>query len=114
MQNYQPSTENQYTIATWARNTFGEKKSWQDALLKALKLDEEYEEFRKEFVSSHNPPSEEELSLIGFELADMLIVMYGLAECLDIDLQEYIDKKMEINRRRTWKKVPNGQYLRTK
>lgn len=39
---------------------------------------------------------------IADELADVLIVLYGLAGDLGADLLTEVDKKMKINRRRRW------------
>jgi hypothetical protein len=52
--------------------------------------------------SSVNPQPDQ----IPAELADVVIVLYGVAGMRGIDLQAEVDKKMAINRARRWK--PNG------
>jgi NTP pyrophosphatase (non-canonical NTP hydrolase) len=42
---------------------------------------------------------------LGSELADIAIYLYGLAELLDYDLGEEMEKKMAINEKRVYKKV---------
>ena len=44
---------------------------------------------------------------IGEELADVFIYLLGLAEILDIDVEQEILKKVEINERRVYKRVEN-------
>lgn len=106
------------TIAKWHEETFPDA-TLRDQLLK-------FEEEKKEFSESKDI----------MELADMFIVACGVcrfdclaaAECFDYipDLlanfggtgacalfQSCIDKKMEINRKRTWEKTPCGNYHHT-
>lgn len=45
---------------------------------------------------------------LGEELADVVIFVLGLAQMADVDLQEEVEKKMEINERRTYARLPNG------
>ena len=42
---------------------------------------------------------------LGSELADIAIYLYGLAELLNYDLGEEMEKKMAINEKRGYKKV---------
>lgn len=42
---------------------------------------------------------------LGSELADIAIYLYGLAELLNYDLGEEMEKKMAINEKRVYKKV---------
>ena len=112
MQNNQQYTETQSSIGAWAKETFEENKGFQQATIKLLKLEEEYGELLNEMSLSRKNPTKEDIDAIALELADMLVVMYGIAECLNIDLLESVDKKMEINRRRKWKKQPSGNFKR--
>lgn len=48
---------------------------------------------------------------LGMELADVAIYLYGLAELLDFDLGEEMEKKMAINEKRVYKKV-NGVLVK--
>lgn len=45
---------------------------------------------------------------LGSELADVGIYLLGLSEMLGIDLGKEIEKKMAINEKRVYKKMPNG------
>lgn len=54
----------------------------------------------------------EKLPDLGEELADVAIYLLGLAEILNIDLEEEILKKVEKNRNREYKKN-NGAAVRT-
>jgi len=42
---------------------------------------------------------------LGSELADIAIYLFGLSEMLGFDLDQEIQKKMDINERRVYKKV---------
>ena len=48
---------------------------------------------------------------LGEELADVTIFLMGIAEILDIDLEEEILNKMEKNAKRVYKKV-NGVLIK--
>lgn len=45
---------------------------------------------------------------LGEELADVAIYLLGISEILGIDLEQEILRKMEKNRKRTYKKVGDG------
>lgn len=47
---------------------------------------------------------------VGEELADVAIYLLGLSEILGIDLQSEIEKKIEKNRRRTYKIIDGVAY----
>lgn len=49
---------------------------------------------------------------IGEELADVAIYLMGIAEILGVDLESEIEKKVEINRARVYKRV-NGVLTKT-
>lgn len=48
---------------------------------------------------------------LGEELADVAIYLLGISEILGIDLEQEILRKMEKNRRRTYKKV-GEEYIK--
>jgi NTP pyrophosphatase (non-canonical NTP hydrolase) len=52
------------------------------------------------------------LPTLGEELADVAIYLFGLAGTLNIDLEDEILKKVEINKKRKYTKV-NGVNVRT-
>ena len=49
---------------------------------------------------------------LGSELADVGIYLLGLSEMLGIDLGKEIEKKMAINEKRVYKKLPNGTIVK--
>lgn len=61
---------------------------------------EAYEAYRKKKVD------------VGEELADVAIYLLGLAEILGVDLADEIEKKMAINKERTYG-VVDGVFQRT-
>ena len=50
---------------------------------------------------------------LGEELADIAIYLMGLSEILGFDLEKEINNKMEINKKRVYKKI-NGVNVRVK
>ena len=48
---------------------------------------------------------------VGEEIADVVIFLMGLSEMLGIDLQKEIENKIEINKKRKYKKV-NGVLVK--
>ena len=48
---------------------------------------------------------------VGEEIADVVIYLMGLSEILGIDLQKEIENKIEINKKRVYKKV-NGVLVK--
>lgn len=48
---------------------------------------------------------------VGEEIADVVIFLMGLSEILGIDLQKEIENKIEINKKRLYKKV-NGVLVK--
>jgi len=86
--------ETQRTISDWAEATFGPASS---NVRVAARANEEMAELLRALSADDNNPEAVE------EAADVVIVLYRLASRMGTDLHEVIDKKMEINRRRTWK-----------
>lgn len=72
-----------------------------------------------EFSLMHEEVSEafhayrKKLPDLGEELADVAIYLLGLSSILNIDLEEQILKKVEINKHREYKDI-NGVLTRTK
>jgi phage pi2 protein 07 len=68
--------------------------------------DEVYPERTKEDMIKKLMQEFQELSdkpLDGWEMADIAIIMFDLANHLGFDLPKLIHHKMEINRKRSWK-----------
>lgn len=90
--------ENQLSISTWAEETFGPAKN--PVLLVDRALVELHE--LKEAVESGN------VADIGKETADVMILLYRLMQHHGLDINDEIDKKMRINRARSWRTNGDG------
>lgn len=84
-------------IQKWQRETFP------DATLTDynMKIMEEIDELTSAIFMAHSP---------DMEIADIAIVLIGLAQSADVDLLAAIRAKFEINQARTWAKDENGNY----
>ena len=91
--------ENQYSISAWANLTFGPASSNARA---AARANEEMAELLRALTGDDNHPKAIE------EAADVVIILYRLADRMGKDLHEEIDQKMRINRSREWKKTDDG------
>lgn len=91
--------ETQYTISSWADQTFGPAGS--NARV-AARANEEMAELMRALTVDDNHPKAAE------EIADVFIVLASLATRLGVDVAEIVSKKMEINRGRVWKKDGSG------
>jgi NTP pyrophosphatase (non-canonical NTP hydrolase) len=85
--------ETQQTISAWALTTFGEVVSNVSAATRANK--EMAELLMALAIDDRHPEA-------GEEIADIVIILFRLAERLGIDLFAEIDRKMSINRQRRW------------
>lgn len=114
------------SIAKWHKDMFP------DATLDGQKL--KWREEKREWKESLRPVTKDLVCGDVKELADMFIVACGLTRFSDAeamfcfssvvqelysslfttsDLENAIDKKMERNRARIWKKTPQGNYHHT-
>lgn len=91
--------ETQDTICAWTEATFGHASS--NARV-AARANEEMAELLRALTSDDNHSKAIE------EAADVVIILYRLAERMGVDLHEEIDRKMQINRKREWKITPDG------
>lgn len=91
--------ETQESISEWAQAVFGDAGS--DARV-ATRANEEMAELLRAVTS--DAPIEKVIE----EAADVVIVLYRLANRNGFDLHEAINQKMEINRAREWKKDGTG------
>ena len=93
--------ETQTTIEKWRAETFGDRPT---AINMAIRANEEMAELLRASTTPYAPKAE-----IAHEAADVLIVLYGLAEMVGFDLHDAVDTKMAINRGRRWRKgAPGG------
>jgi NTP pyrophosphatase (non-canonical NTP hydrolase) len=92
--------ESQQTIYQWVVETFGPGGS---NLRCAARANEEMAELLACLSADEFHPKAAE------ECADIVIVLYRLAERLGVDLHAEVDRKMATNRARTWRLDGHGQ-----
>src|ERR1051325_7747529 len=91
--------ESQKSIAEWAEQAFGKVGSNARVVGRA---NEEMAELVRA-ATSGKPPEK-----LVEEAADVVIVLYRLAERCGFCLEAMIDYKMEVNRKREWKQDQTG------
>jgi NTP pyrophosphatase (non-canonical NTP hydrolase) len=89
--------ENQKSVALWALATFGPTSD----LIAGVRANQEMAELIMALARDDLPSA-------AFEIADVVICLYRLAENLGIDINAEVNRKMAINRKRTWKVDPFG------
>lgn len=94
------SDENQKTISEWAETTFGPAGS--NARV-AARANEEMAELLRCLTVDDN-----HVTKAAEEIADVVIVLYRLAQRLGVDLHFEVNAKMAINRSRAWKQDGSG------
>jgi len=104
-QRYGQPLETQYTIRRWQLNTFGPTTNY---MRTATRMNEEVAELLTAI-------SLKDINKIGNEIADIFIVLCGVASehCFDIAAEE-VDKKMKINRERKWNITDEGHGYHVK
>ena len=85
--------ETQKTVSAWTEATFGKASS--NARV-AARANEEMAELLRALTSDDNHPKAIE------EAADIVIILYRLAERMGADLHDEINRKMAVNRQRQW------------
>lgn len=93
MRNYKVYGEDQSSISKWAEETFGPVST---NLSVAVRMNDEVAELLSKLNQDDNHPG------AGEECADVLIVLFRLADKLGLDLLYEVDLKMEVNRDREW------------
>ena len=91
--------ETQQTISDWANETFGDTGS---NLRVAQRANEEMKELLEHLENDDNHIKAAE------ECADIFIVLYRLGVRLGVDLHAEVQRKMSVNRNRTWLKDGTG------
>lgn len=91
--------ENSATIAEWGDEAFGPV-----ADLEALvdRAEREMAELR-EAIAQRRAREE-----IGLEAADIVILLHRLAGLLNMDLDQLVQRKMAVNRTRSWTRSGDG------
>lgn len=85
--------ETQRSVSRWAIETFGETNSH---LRVAIRANEEMAELLRCLSTDDQSCKAAE------EIADVVTVLFRLAERLGVDLFAEVDRKMAVNRSRTW------------
>lgn len=100
-------SETQQTISEWAEATFGACGS---NMRVAVRAQEELTELLRALSVDDDHPKAAE------EVADVVIVLQRLATRLGIDLWAEVERKMLVNRGRTWKMdgTGHGYHVREK
>ena len=98
-------SEDQYTIGSWAMETFPNR----DTKVAARRMFAEVVELLDLFwdpaiMASRNPTTTE----IARECADVFVTLCNVATMAGIDLQTAVNEKMKTNRARKWKINPDG------
>ncbi len=92
------SNETQNTIGDWVVATLNP-----DPIIQAKKLQDEVKEFCLAIEAGKMEHAAE-------ELADVAIVVFGLASLLGVRILQRINWKMAINRQRNWKVTEDGTH----
>ncbi|WP_417837044.1 MazG nucleotide pyrophosphohydrolase domain-containing protein [Thalassospira tepidiphila] len=92
------SSENQRSMCDWAEQTFGPVSDPASLVDRAL----------VEMQELGEAVDARDVSEIGKEAADVLILLYRLADQFDLDLDQEVQTKMAINRSRTWVSKGDG------
>ncbi|MBO6771366.1 MULTISPECIES: nucleotide pyrophosphohydrolase [Thalassospira] len=97
-ENNNARTESQQSICAWAEETFGPvtdpKALWDRAMLEMHELGDAIDQ--------------RDLSEIGKEAADVMILLYRLMDQFGLELGAQCDAKMAINRSRNWQSKGDG------
>lgn len=87
------NNETQQSIAEWQRATFGKPRS---NMQSARRVREELNELLDVLYC------DDDSSYAAEEIADIVILLAGLATRLGASIADEVDRKMQINRLRTW------------
>jgi NTP pyrophosphatase (non-canonical NTP hydrolase) len=91
-------TEDQISITAWGEETFGPATGPDVLVARALvEMDELLEVVRAG-----------DLAAAALETADVFILLYRVASLCGFDVQDAVDRKMQINRKRRWRRTGDG------
>ena len=97
--------ETQGSVSMWADETFGAPSSNMSI---GTRANEEMAELLRALAKGKSNDE------VATEVADVVIVLYRLADRLGVDLGEAIDRKMRINRARRWNVGADGHGYHVK
>lgn len=89
----------QVSITGWSTQTFGNRT----ALATAVRMNKEVAELLSALENGEDDVARK-------EVADVAIVLMQVAQRLGIDLDTEVQKKMDINEKRTWRKMEDGSF----
>lgn len=90
--------ETQKTIAAWGEATFGPAANPFDLVARA----------QQELSELADAVKQQDSREAAMETADVMILLYRLAEDLGYDLDQSVSEKMAINRARKWVRAGDG------
>lgn len=90
--------ETQKTIAAWGETTFGPAANPLDLVTRA----------QQELNELADAVKQQDRQEAAMETADVMILLYRLAEDLGYDLNQSVSEKMAINRARKWVRAGDG------
>ncbi len=93
-----PDRETQKTIAEWGAATFGPAKNPIDLVTRA----------QQELGELAEAVEQRDRQEAALETADVLILLYRLAEDLGYDVERSVQEKMAVNRARKWSRAGDG------
>lgn len=93
-----PEAETQATIAAWGEATFGPAANPSDLVARA----------RQELNELAEAVEQKQRDEAAMETADVMILLYRLAEDLGYDLEDAVTRKMAVNRSREWLRAGDG------
>lgn len=102
----------QREIAMWAQQAFGEVP--EQSIFEKIKAEigelgwERYQYWLD--TDKGRLLDKGDTAAIAAESADVLIMLFQLAEFYEIDLLDETRKKFEVNKQRTWEMQPDGTY----
>ena len=94
------TSEDQQSITAWQDDVFGPTTPW----LAYCRMADEVAELEEVFTRGRDIDHNKSLE----ECADVYIMLVRVAEALGGDLQAEVDRKMAINRARSWDVDGNG------
>jgi len=91
--------ESQESISLWATDSFGSSGS---NLSVAVRANEEMAELLAKLRDRDDDPE------AAIEAADVIIVLMRLFSRFEVDFNDVIDAKMQLNRKRKWRRTETG------
>lgn len=99
--------EIQERIVDWSESTFPDQSAVGTVF---PKFKDEVKEFKDAFEMWKDDPTEETRQQAAWELADIGMMVFQLAEYLETDFLVEVENKLRVNKNRTWTKGKDGTY----